>query len=78
MEIVLIVLAVLAVIIILKGVRIVPQQSAYVIERLGKFHSVLHAGISYIVPSNTLILPANFGDISSLIATAMSVVKQSK
>lgn len=27
---------------------------------------------------NTLILPANFGDISSLIATAMSVVKQSK
>jgi membrane protein implicated in regulation of membrane protease activity len=27
---------------------------------------------------NTLILPANFGDISSLIATAMSVVKQTK
>ena len=27
---------------------------------------------------NTLILPANFGDISSVIATAMSVVKQSK
>jgi regulator of protease activity HflC (stomatin/prohibitin superfamily) len=26
--------------------------------------------------ANTLILPANFGDISSLIATAMSVVKQ--
>jgi regulator of protease activity HflC (stomatin/prohibitin superfamily) len=28
--------------------------------------------------ANTLILPANFGDISSLIATAMSVVKQTK
>jgi regulator of protease activity HflC (stomatin/prohibitin superfamily) len=27
---------------------------------------------------NTLILPANFGDISSLIATAMSIVKQTK
>jgi len=28
--------------------------------------------------STTMILPANFGDIASLIATAMSVVKQSK
>ena len=26
----------------------------------------------------TLILPANFGDMSSLIATAMSIVKQTK
>ena len=50
MELVLIVLAVLAVIFIVKGVCIIPQQSAYVIERLGKFHRVLHAGISYIIP----------------------------
>ncbi|KAF0160227.1 MAG: putative protein C16G5 07c [Syntrophaceae bacterium] len=50
MEMVLIVLAVLAVIIIVKGVCIIPQQSAYVIERLGKFDRVLHAGISYIIP----------------------------
>jgi regulator of protease activity HflC (stomatin/prohibitin superfamily) len=50
MEIVLIVLALLAVIIIVKGVCIIPQQSAYVLERLGKFHRVLHAGISYIIP----------------------------
>jgi regulator of protease activity HflC (stomatin/prohibitin superfamily) len=28
--------------------------------------------------TNTMILPANFGDISSLLATAMSVVKQAK
>ena len=45
-----IVMAVLAVFIITKGVRVVPQQSAYVVERLGKFYSVLHAGISYIIP----------------------------
>ncbi|MBN1625930.1 MAG: paraslipin [Deltaproteobacteria bacterium] len=45
-----VVLVVVAVLIILRGVRIVPQQSAYVIERLGKFHSVLNAGISYIFP----------------------------
>ncbi|PKN19429.1 MAG: paraslipin [Deltaproteobacteria bacterium HGW-Deltaproteobacteria-6] len=50
MEVVLIVLALLAVIIIAKGVCIVPQQSAYVIERLGKFDRVLNAGISYIIP----------------------------
>lgn len=50
MEIVLIVLAALAVIIIVKGVCIIPQQSAYVVERLGKFNRVLNAGISYIIP----------------------------
>ncbi len=50
MEIVLIILALLAVVIIAKGVCIVPQQSAYVIERLGKFDRVLNAGISYIIP----------------------------
>jgi len=50
MEIVLIVVALLAVIIIVKGVCIVPQQSAYVVERLGKFDRVLNAGISYIIP----------------------------
>ena len=50
MNIFLIVLAVFVVFFIIKGVRIVPQQSAYVIERLGKFYSVLHAGISYIIP----------------------------
>jgi len=37
MEIFFLVLAALAVIIIVTGVRVVPQQSAYVIERLGKF-----------------------------------------
>jgi regulator of protease activity HflC (stomatin/prohibitin superfamily) len=50
MEIVLVVVASLAVIIIIKGVCIIPQQSAYVVERLGKFNRALHAGISYIIP----------------------------
>ena len=30
--------------------RIVPQQQAWVIERLGKFHGVLTSGIQIIVP----------------------------
>ena len=50
MELFFLALAVLAVIIIVTGVRIVPQQSAYVVERLGKFHATLHAGVTYIVP----------------------------
>ena len=50
MEVFLIVLALLAVVIIVKGVCIIPQQSAYVVERLGKFNRTLHAGITYIIP----------------------------
>jgi regulator of protease activity HflC (stomatin/prohibitin superfamily) len=50
MEVFLIVLALLAVVIIVKGVCIIPQQSAYVVERLGKFNRTIHAGITYIIP----------------------------
>ncbi|MBI2411983.1 MAG: paraslipin [Deltaproteobacteria bacterium] len=50
MEYVLIGFVIVVVIVIFKGVRIVPQQSAYVIERLGKYYATLHAGISYIIP----------------------------
>lgn len=50
MELFFIVIVVLSVFIIVKGVCVIPQQSAYVIERLGKFYTVLHAGISYIIP----------------------------
>jgi len=32
------------------GVHIVPQQSAYVVERFGKFSKVLNAGIHLLVP----------------------------
>lgn len=45
-------LFVLAVIVafVIESVRIVPQQSAWVVERLGKFHAVLEPGLSLIVP----------------------------
>lgn len=35
---------------VVEGVRIVPQQNAWVVERLGKFHSVLEPGLNVIVP----------------------------
>ena len=38
------------VVLVFEGVRIVPQQNAWVVERLGKFHQVLEPGINIIVP----------------------------
>jgi regulator of protease activity HflC (stomatin/prohibitin superfamily) len=35
---------------IIEGVRIVPQQNAWVVERLGKFHMILQPGFNLIVP----------------------------
>jgi regulator of protease activity HflC (stomatin/prohibitin superfamily) len=32
------------------GVKIIPQQSAFVVERLGKYHNTLNAGVNYIIP----------------------------
>lgn len=40
----------IAVSIISRGLRIVPQQHAWVVERLGRFHSVLGAGLNLIIP----------------------------
>jgi regulator of protease activity HflC (stomatin/prohibitin superfamily) len=38
------------VVLVAEGVRIVPQQNAWVVERLGKFHQVLEPGMNLIVP----------------------------
>src|SRR5574343_407287 len=39
-----------ALIIVIKGVKIVSQSDLYVVERLGKFHKVLHGGFHIIIP----------------------------
>ncbi len=39
-----------AVVFVIESVRVVPQQSAWVIERVGKYHSTLEPGLSIIVP----------------------------
>ena len=39
-----------AIVLIVESVRIVPQQNAWVIERLGKFHEVLEPGLKFINP----------------------------
>jgi regulator of protease activity HflC (stomatin/prohibitin superfamily) len=43
-------LVAMVVVFIFEGVRIVPQQNAWVVERLGKFHKVLEPGLNLIVP----------------------------
>jgi regulator of protease activity HflC (stomatin/prohibitin superfamily) len=43
-------LAAMVIVFIFEGVRIVPQQNAWVVERLGKFHAVLEPGLQLIVP----------------------------
>ena len=45
-----VVFVVLVFVSILLGVRIVPQGSKYVVQRLGKFHATLGPGLSLIVP----------------------------
>ena len=35
---------------VIEGVRVVPQQNAWVVERLGRFHAALEPGLNIIVP----------------------------
>jgi len=48
--IIFVLLLIVVIIIIAKGIRIVPQQTVAIVERLGKFHTTLHAGINVIIP----------------------------
>ncbi len=48
--IVLVVLALLVIIVIAKTAVVVPQQSAFVVERLGRFHGILSAGFHILIP----------------------------
>jgi regulator of protease activity HflC (stomatin/prohibitin superfamily) len=43
-------IALLVIIVIFRGVKIVPQSEQYVVERFGKLHKVLGPGINLIVP----------------------------
>ena len=45
-----VVVAVFAIFVVVKTAVVVPQQNAYVVERLGKFHAVLDAGFHVLFP----------------------------
>ncbi|MBN2691020.1 MAG: SPFH/Band 7/PHB domain protein [Burkholderiaceae bacterium] len=45
-----IILAVIAVLFVSRGIKIVPQQNAWILERLGRYHSTLQPGLNIIIP----------------------------
>jgi len=49
-EIVVIVILVIAVMFVARSVKVVPQQNAWVVERLGKYHATLSPGLNLLVP----------------------------
>jgi len=50
MEIVAIVLLAVVAIFVARTIKVVPQQTALVVERLGKYHATLNPGLSFLVP----------------------------
>src|SRR5687768_7321118 len=55
--IVLIALAVVALILVIRSVRIVPQARAGIVERLGRYHRTLEPGLTLVVPFIDRVLP---------------------
>lgn len=45
-----IILFVVALVFIMKTIKVVPQQDAWVVERLGKFHATLGPGLNIVIP----------------------------
>ncbi|MFC4556440.1 SPFH domain-containing protein [Georgenia faecalis] len=50
LTIVLVLLAIFVIVAIARSVRIVPQAVALIVERLGKFHSEMYAGLHFLIP----------------------------
>ena len=44
------ILFLIAVVVVVKAIRVVPQQHAWVVERLGRFHAVLAPGLNFVIP----------------------------
>ncbi len=43
-------LFIVALIVVVKAIRVVPQQHAWVVERLGRFFAVLEPGLNFVIP----------------------------
>jgi regulator of protease activity HflC (stomatin/prohibitin superfamily) len=55
--ILLIVFVILVVVVITRSVRIVPQARAGIVERFGRYHRTLHAGLNVVTPFVDRLLP---------------------
>ena len=50
MEIIALVILIVAIVFVIQSVKVVPQQNAWVVERLGKYHGTLTPGLNILVP----------------------------
>ncbi|MGE5451481.1 MAG: SPFH domain-containing protein [Acidobacteriota bacterium] len=50
MEIISLVLLIAAVVFVVQSIKIVPQQNAWIVERLGKYHATLTPGLNILLP----------------------------
>jgi regulator of protease activity HflC (stomatin/prohibitin superfamily) len=50
MEIFLLIVLIAAVIFVIRSIKVVPQQNAWVVERLGKYNTTLTPGLSFLIP----------------------------
>jgi regulator of protease activity HflC (stomatin/prohibitin superfamily) len=48
--IIVVVLVVLAFVLLSRGLRVVPQQHAWIVERLGRYQKTLEPGLNLIIP----------------------------
>jgi len=48
--IIVVLIAIFAIMLVKKGIIVVPQSEARIVERLGKYHKTLYSGVNYIVP----------------------------
>ena len=48
-----VIIAIVAIIFIARTLKIVPQQNAWVVERLGKYDRTLTPGLSFVVPPSS-------------------------
>ncbi len=45
-----VVVIIVLLVIVISGIRIIPQSKAYVVERLGAFHRTMQTGLHYVIP----------------------------
>ena len=73
--IVVIVLAILVIIIVAKTAVVVPQQSAFVVERLGKYSGTLGAGSHHTTRPSTAAAEPGRDRSEPLVASVMAAIE---